>query len=87
MATVAIISFMGNWGDFMGPLIYLNDIEKYTIAVGLRFFQVYPEAGYGEPLQHILMAATVLSIIPCLIVFFIGQSYFVRGIVMSGIKG
>ena len=87
MATVAIISFMGNWNNFMGPLIYLNKAEKYTISVGLRFFHVNPEAGYGEPLQHILMAATVLSILPCLIVFFSGQTYFIRGIVMSGIKG
>lgn len=87
MATVAIISFMASWGDFMGPIIYLNDVEKYTIAVGLRFFQEYPEATYGEPLQHILMAATVLSIAPCLVVFFAGQRYFVRGVVMSGIKG
>jgi multiple sugar transport system permease protein len=87
MATVAIISFMGNWNNFMGPLIYLNQTNQYTISVGLRFFHVNPESGYGEPLQHILMAATVLSILPCLIVFFSGQTYFIRGIVMSGIKG
>ena len=87
MATVGIISFMGNWNNFMGPLIYLNRVEQYTLAVGLRFFHVNPESGYGDPLQHILMAATVLSILPCLVLFFSGQTYFIRGIVMSGIKG
>ncbi|MFH1086509.1 MAG: carbohydrate ABC transporter permease [Chloroflexota bacterium] len=87
VATIAIISFMAHWSDFMGPLIYLNKPAMYTISVGLRFFHDNPEQSYGDRLEHIMMAATVLSIIPCLIVFFTGQSYFVRGIVMSGIKG
>jgi multiple sugar transport system permease protein len=87
LATVTIISFMRNWSTFMGPLIYLNKPRLYTIALGLRFFQQSPDSDYGEPLQHVLMAATVLSIIPCIVVFFSGQAYFVRGIVMSGIKG
>lgn len=87
MATAAIISFMGNWSNFLGPLIYLNKKEMFTIAVGLRFFNENPEASYGERLEHVLMAATVLSIIPCLAVFFGGQHYFVRGIVTTGIKG
>ena len=87
MATAAIISFMGSWSNFLGPLIYLNKKDKFTIAVGLRFFSENPEAAYGERLEHILMAATVLSILPCLTVFFGGQSYFVRGIVTTGLKG
>ncbi len=87
LATVGIISFMAHWNDFMGPLVYLNQPQKYTISVGLRFFSENPDSAYGEPLRHILMAATVMSIIPCLAIFFAGQTYFVRGIVMSGIKG
>lgn len=87
LATVGIISFMANWNDFMGPLVYLNQPLKYTISVGLRFFSENPDSAYGEPLRHILMAATVLSILPCLAIFFAGQTYFVRGIIMSGIKG
>ena len=87
LATIAIISFMSHWNNFLGPLIYLNDMEKYTIAVGLRFLSQNPEASAAEPLQHLLMAASVMSILPCLIVFFSGQSYFVRGIATSGLKG
>ena len=87
LATVAIISFMGKWGDFMGPLIYLNRPRMFTVALGLRYFHVTPDAESGDPLQHILMAATVLSVLPCIAIFFAGQAYFVRGIVMSGIKG
>jgi multiple sugar transport system permease protein len=87
LATVAIISFMGRWSEFLGPVIYLNDIKKYTVAVGLRFLSVNPEASAAQPLIHILMAATVLSVIPCIVVFFAGQSYFVRGVVTTGIKG
>jgi len=86
IATVAIIAFMAHWSDFMGPLVYLNTPEKFTISVGLQFFQDLREVG-GKPLQHILMAATTLSIIPCIVVFFAGQRYFVRGIVMTGLKG
>jgi multiple sugar transport system permease protein len=87
LATLAIITFMAHWNNFLGPLIYLNSPAKFTVAVGLRFFNQDPEAIIGEPMQHVLMAFTVLSIAPCLIVFFAGQSYFVRGVVMSGIKG
>lgn len=87
VATVAIISFMGHWGDFLGPLVYLNTPEKFTISVGLRYFQEGRDALSAEPLQHLLMAATSLSIIPCIVVFFAGQRYFVRGIALTGIKG
>jgi multiple sugar transport system permease protein len=86
LATVGIITFMAHWSDFMGPLIYLATPEKFTISVGLQFFQELREIG-GEPLQHILMAGTTMAIIPCMALFFAGQRYFVRGIVMSGIKG
>ena len=88
LATVAVISFIGVWNDFMGPLVYLNSPEKYTIAVGLQFFKTGGGIGEeGEPLEHIMMAATVLSVIPCLIIFFSVQRFFVRGIAMTGIKG
>jgi multiple sugar transport system permease protein len=86
LATVGIISFMAHWSDFMGPLIYLNSNEKFTVSVGLQFFQEAKDIG-GEPLHHILMAGTALSIIPCILLFFGTQRYFVRGIVMTGLKG
>ncbi|HRW06170.1 MAG TPA: carbohydrate ABC transporter permease [Caldilineaceae bacterium] len=86
LATLAIIVIIDRWGDFLGPLIYLNSPEKFTISVGLRFFNNTPEVG-GEPMQHLLMAACILSMLPVIIIFFVGQRYFVQGIVMSGIKG
>jgi ABC-type glycerol-3-phosphate transport system permease component len=86
LATVAIISFIDSWNDFLGPLIYLNTPNRFTVAVGLSFFQNVPEAA-GEPLQHLLMAASVIAIVPPLILFFSFQRYFVQGIVLSGIKG
>jgi multiple sugar transport system permease protein len=86
LATLAIITMIDSWGDFLGPLIYLNSPEKFTISVGLRFFVNAPDVG-GEPMQHLLMAACILSMLPVIIVFFLGQRFFVQGIVMSGIKG
>lgn len=86
LATLAIIVIIDIWGDFQGPLVYLNSPQKFTISVGLRFFSNTPEVG-GEPLQHLLMAACILSMLPVIIIFFLGQRFFVQGIVMSGIKG
>jgi multiple sugar transport system permease protein len=86
LATLAIIMIIELWGDFLGPLIYLNSPEKFTVAVGLQFFNTVPDIG-GEPMKHLLMAACVLSMLPIITIFFIGQRFFVQGIVMSGIKG
>jgi multiple sugar transport system permease protein len=86
LATLAIITIIALWGDFLGPLIYLNSPEKFTVAVGLQFFNAVPEVG-GEPMKHLLMAACVLSMLPVVIIFFLGQRFFVQGIIMSGIKG
>ncbi|HUX86837.1 MAG TPA: carbohydrate ABC transporter permease [Chloroflexota bacterium] len=86
LAAVAIITFVSTWNDFLSPLIYLNSQEKFTLALGLQFFQNVPEEG-GMPLQHLLMAASVMAIIPCLVLFFSFQRYFVEGVVLSGIKG
>jgi multiple sugar transport system permease protein len=87
LATMAVISFMGNWADFMGPLIYLNSPEKFTLAIGLNYLRTVPEVTVGERLENVLMAACILNILPCLIVFFFAQRYFVRGIVTTGLKG
>lgn len=86
LATLAIITIIATWGDFLGPLIYLNSPEKFTISIGLHFFNSSPEVG-GQPMQHLLMAACILSMLPVIIIFFLGQRFFVQGIVMSGIKG
>jgi multiple sugar transport system permease protein/sn-glycerol 3-phosphate transport system permease protein len=84
LATVGVFTFVGTYNDFFTPLIYLSDESKYTIAVALSFFQGSPRIG---PQMHLLMAAVTVSILPPLILFLAAQRYFVRGIVMSGIKG
>lgn len=86
IATVAIFSFLGHWNDFIHPLIYLNTNEKFPLSLGLRYFQQIPTDA-TEPREHLLMAASLLMVFPAIAIFFAAQRYFVRGIVMSGIKG
>jgi ABC-type glycerol-3-phosphate transport system permease component len=86
LATCAVISFINQWNEFNTPLVYLNTPEKFTIALGLSFYRNVPEQG-GMPMQHLLMAASVMAIAPCLVLFFSAQRYFVQGIVLSGLKG
>jgi len=88
LATIGVLSFIWGWNDFMGPLIYLSTPEKFTLALGMRYFDVTPAGqSWGMPTDHLLMAVCVMSTTPILILFFSAQRYFVRGIVMSGIKG
>lgn len=82
LATIALFTFMGTWNDFYGPLIYLTQPEKYTIALGLRAFQ-----GYNGTQYNYLMAASVVCTIPTLTLFFCFQNYFIEGITLTGIKG
>lgn len=85
LATVAIISFIGQWNSFILPLIILNDEIRFPLSLGLRAFQMNPDN--ARPTEHLLMAAAVMMTLPCVLLFFTAQRYFVRGIVMSGIKG
>lgn len=82
LATIAIFTFMGTWNDFFGPLIYLTDPKLYTIALGLRAFK-----GYSGVQWNLLMAASIVTAIPTLLLFFCFQNYFVKGITLTGIKG
>jgi multiple sugar transport system permease protein len=82
LVTIAIFTFMANWNDFFGPLIYLNNARKFTISLGLMAFQV--EQG---TIWSLLMAASVTSIIPCLLIFACFQKYFVEGMALTGLKG
>ena len=86
LATVAIFSFLTHWNDFFHPLIYLSTVENFPMSVGLRWFQQLANDP-GEPREHLLMAASMLMVLPCVAIFFTMQRYFVRGIVLSGIKG
>ena len=83
LITVLLFSFMANWDDFMGPLIYLHSQDKLTVSIGLRLFQDQ----YGQTNLPLLMAASLLHIAPVVIIFLIGQRYFIKGIVMTGLKG
>lgn len=86
LATVMIFAFLGAWNEFIQPLIFLNDPQKFTVAIGLRYFNAAAFTG-DQPREAILMAASIVTAAPCLALFFMAQQYFVKGIVMSGIKG
>lgn len=81
LLTVAIYSFLAHWNEFIGPLIYLNSEKKYTISIGLRYF-LYEQGGY----YNLLMAASTMALLPCLILFILTQKYFIKGIVLTGLK-
>ena len=82
MITVLLFGFMANWDDFLGPLIYLHSQDKLTVSIGLRLFQDQ----YGQTNLPLLMAASLLHIAPVVVIFLIGQRYFLKGIVMTGLK-
>jgi ABC-type glycerol-3-phosphate transport system permease component len=79
---VAIFVFNVTWNDFFGPLIYLHNRNNYTISLGLQAFQT--QAG---PEWHLIMAASLVAMLPVLVLFFFGQRYFIQGVVFSGVKG
>jgi multiple sugar transport system permease protein len=82
LITVAIFSALGAWNDFLGPLMYLNESSKYTLALGLAEF-----TGLYSSQWHLLMAASTVVIIPVVILFFFAQRYFIEGIALTGTKG
>ena len=86
LATIAVIAFIAEWNAFMGPMIYLNSTDKFTLALGIRYFQQFGTSE-GDPRQNLLMAASLIMAAIPILLFFVAQRYFVRGIVMSGIKG
>lgn len=86
LVTVGIFAFLAAWSDFLYPLIFLNDKDLYTVALGVRSFMT--TGGGQAALQWRLLAgASILSIIPSLIVLLIGQKYFVQGVALSGLSG
>jgi ABC-type glycerol-3-phosphate transport system permease component len=83
LVTVFALSFVELWNDFFGPLIYLNSQKNMVVAVALRLFAV---ANMQLPI-HLLMAASVVSVMPVIIVFLVCQRYFIRSIALTGLKG
>ena len=84
LATVAIFQFQGAWQDFMGPLLYLQSEKLYTLQLGLRQFEA---AAGGAPAWNWLMAASLMVMLPVLIVFVALQRNFIEGISLSGMGG
>jgi len=85
LAVIAIFTFQNVWEDFMGPLLYLQREDKYTLQLGLRQFEA---AAGGLPAWNELMAASLVVMIPVIVVFLIFQRYFIEGIQLSGgVKG
>jgi multiple sugar transport system permease protein/sn-glycerol 3-phosphate transport system permease protein len=83
IVTVAVFAFTGVWNDFLAPLLYINSDEKQTVALGLQSFK----SAYSADEPQLMMAAAVLMIIPTAVLFFLAQRAFIRGVVVSGVKG
>jgi len=82
LAIIAIFSFLYNWNDFFVPLIFLNSEAHYTVALGLTSLK-----GHFFSTINLLMAASLIAMLPCLVLFFLAQKYFMGGVVVTGVKG
>lgn len=82
LATVVVFEFLGKWNDFFGPLIYLETLDKFTLALGMRMFQSDFIIEYGP-----IMALATLLMLPCVLLFFFTSRYFIQGISLTGSKG
>jgi multiple sugar transport system permease protein len=82
LATVAVLAFIGNWNNFLTPLIYLRDTDLHTLAIAINRFR-----GQYATYYNYMMAVSVLVIIPVIIIFFMSQRFLVKGIVTTGLKG
>ena len=82
LSTLTIFTFVSTWNDYLGPLIYLRSQEKKTIQLGLKMFIGQYSSDYG-----LIMAGSVISLVPVLVVFLILQKYFVEDVASSGLKG
>lgn len=82
LAAVTVFSMVGKWNEFLYPVIYLNSQSKFVLSIGLRLFQDLDTTSWNW-----LMAASVVTVLPCLIVFFFAQKLFVQGIATTGLKG
>jgi len=82
LIVVGIFSFMGVWNDLLGPVIYLTNPDRFTVAVGLAQFR-----GMYSAQWHLLMAASTVVLLPVVVLFFVAQKYFIEGIALTGLKG
>ena len=82
LATVAVFAFIGNWTNILDPLIYIRSQELYTLALGLNLFR-----GVNLIQYNWLMAASIITLLPVLVVFFLSQRLFVQGVTLTGMGG
>lgn len=82
LTVVALFTFMGTWNDFIGPLIYLNDQNTFTLSLGLQAYQ----SQHGGTQWNLLMAASCVVVLPVIVIFFFAQKTFIQGIATSGLK-
>ncbi|MGM7721612.1 carbohydrate ABC transporter permease [Metabacillus sp. Hm71] len=82
IATITVFTFQGVYNDFMGPLVYINSSDKFTIQLGLSAFNGVYTTNYD-----LLMAASVFTLLPIIIIFLFAQRYFIEGITLTGVKG
>jgi len=83
LIVIALFTFMGAWNDFLGPLVYIQRPQQYTLALGLQAFQ----SQHGGTAWNQLMAASVLIVAPVIVLYFLAQKTFVEGIATTGLKG
>lgn len=82
LATLGVLTFLGSWNSLLGPVIYLTSIEKFTLMIGLSFFQGQYTTDYS-----LLMSGSIISLVPIILLYMVAQKYFVQGIALTGIKG
>lgn len=82
MLTLGVFTLMNTWNDYMGPLIYLSSPEKYTMTLGIAYFK-----GVYTTQWNLVMAGSIVSVVPILIAYLCAQKYFIEGIAFSGVKG
>ena len=85
LLAIAVLSFIGNWNNFMGPLIYLNSGEKYPLIMALKFFE--QSLSKEAPLFHYMMAMTTMMSFPLLVLYFLMQRTLIEGITAGAVKG
>jgi multiple sugar transport system permease protein len=83
LLAIGVFTFKGYWNDFLGPMIYLGDAEKYTMNIGMYFFMGGPNE---PPKWNYLMAMSTIIALPIIILFFAAQKYFIEGVTFSGLK-
>ena len=83
LAAVMVLTFIGKWNDFLGPLIYLQDPHNWTVELALNGFV----GRYGTSYLNLQMAASVIAIAPIAFIYFIASRQIIQGVTLSGVKG